>query len=100
MGADVTGEGGVLRDALFRHLLLCELAEMISGGLPDGLASAWQRPNAAQLQRAIDTLARLRSTKTGYDVYRRFAEGGDEVCHSADRMRAPALGWQRCRRGS
>lgn len=79
VGAFLEGAGEGVRDALFRHLLLCELTTAISGGLPDGIALAPLRPSPSQQRRAIEVLERLRSGRGGAAVYRALADRADDA---------------------
>ena len=86
VGASVEGTGDELRDALFRHLLLCDIAAALSDDLPDAIASAWQRPSAPQHRRAVDVLERLRSTREGMVVYRALADRADDALSLGEAM--------------
>jgi len=79
VGALVGGTGDALRDELFRHLLLCEVANAISGDLPEAVISAWHRPSTAQQARAVEVLARLRSSREGDAIYRSLADRADDA---------------------
>jgi hypothetical protein len=79
VGAAVRGTGVEVRDALFRHLLLCDIAAALSDDLPETLATASQRPSAAQHRRAVEALERLRSTRGGAAVYRALADRADDA---------------------
>jgi hypothetical protein len=86
VGAPVDGMGEALRDALFRHLLLCELAAAVSGDLPEVLTSAWQRPSQTQQRRAVDVLERLRSSRGGAGTYRVLADRAEQGLSLGDAM--------------
>ena len=77
VGSDVAGSSDELRDDLFQHLLLCDIAQVIEGSLPDALASAWIAPSAPHRRSAHDLLARLRATPEGANAYRRLAVMAD-----------------------
>jgi hypothetical protein len=77
VGASVAGAGDELRDALFRHLLLCDIAGGLSDDLPEVLTTAWQRPSTSQQRRAVEVLERLRSTRAGVVSYRALAARAD-----------------------
>ncbi len=78
VGAFVEGPGETLKDALFRHLLLTEIAAANAGELPAALAAAWPKAPAARQRTGIEVLERLRSTRDGMQVYRRLADRADE----------------------
>jgi hypothetical protein len=86
VGASIDGSGDSLRDALFRHLLLCDIAGAIAGDLPKALATAWQRPSAAQRERSVEVLDRLRSSPEGVSIYRKLADHADESLSIADTL--------------
>ena len=88
-GALVESSGDALREGLFRHLLLCDIATAISGNLPDTLAAAWHRPTPAQMDHASEVLERLRSDAQGTDVYRSLADRADAALALHD-----SLHWQ------
>jgi hypothetical protein len=74
VGADVAGTGSDVRDGLFRHLLLCEIVEVVEGRLSDALVTAFRAPAAAQRRQAADILERLRGTTSGLATYIELAE--------------------------
>jgi hypothetical protein len=78
-GAVVQGAGDAVRDGLFRHLLLCDIAAACSGHLDDDLATAWHHPTRAQQDTAVDVLERLRSAADGGATYRALAERADQA---------------------
>lgn len=86
VGASVEGTGDEVRDALFRHLLLCDVATALSDELPDAIASAWQRPSAPQQRRAVEVLERLRTTGEGRVVYRALAYRADDALSLGEAM--------------
>lgn len=86
LSADVTGRADELRDALFRHLLLGELAHSSEGGLPSALATGWIEPPAAELRRGVDVLERLRSKPEGMPTYRALAERADTALALAEHL--------------
>ncbi len=59
VGATCSGESDDFRDALFRHVLLCDVDRALDGGLPESVSSTWQRPDATRQRRAADVLERL-----------------------------------------
>jgi PglZ domain len=77
VGAAVDGSGDTLRDSLFRHLLLCDISAATSADLPEALATAWNRPTAAQRDRAVDVLNRFLVSGHGAAVYRSLADRAD-----------------------
>ncbi len=77
VGALAGGVGSALREALFRHLLLCEFAVAVSDGLPEGIRSALGHPSPLQQRRAVEVLERLRSSREGVAVYRTLADRAD-----------------------
>jgi hypothetical protein len=89
VAASVEGEGPTVRDGLFRHLLLTEIATATGGGLPEALAPSWIKPSAAQQRTCIEVLDRLRSTREGMQQYRDLATGADDALSLAN-----ALEWQ------
>lgn len=86
VGAAVDAESGSLADALFRHLLLTEVAAAISGSLPDSLQSSWTKPTTAQQRAATEVRDRLRSTAAGMQRYRELAVRADEQLSLGDVM--------------
>ena len=78
VGAFARGGGEALREALFRHLLLCDLADAMSGELPEGIASTWTHPSPSQQRRAVEVLERLRSSDMAA-AYRILADRADDA---------------------
>lgn len=66
-----------LRGRLFSHLMLCDLAGVEGGQIPESLAVSWVRPSAAQQKKAGEVLARLRGNADGAAVYRALAADAD-----------------------
>ncbi len=87
-GAIVEGEGDALRDGLFRHLVLSDIAAAC-GSLPEDLAAAWRRPARAEMEHVAEVLQRLRATPEGTGVYRRLSDRTDAALVLGD-----SLGWQ------
>lgn len=79
VGAAVDGSGDVLRDSLFRQLLLCDISAATSADPPGALATVWDRPTTAQRDRAIEVLYRLLAGGHGAAVYRSLADRADAV---------------------
>jgi hypothetical protein len=71
-GGSPTGEGGDLRAAAFRHLLLVELAHAL-GALPPELAPALGPASAEQRRRACDFLQGWRADRNRAGAYRELA---------------------------
>jgi hypothetical protein len=84
-GVLIEGTGDELRDGLFRHLVLCDLAAACSGVLDEDLATAWRRPSRAQQDTAIEVLDRLRLAGDDGAAYRTLADRGDAAM-SMDRI--------------
>ena len=89
VGSDVVGVSDELRNGLFQHLLLCDIARVIEGSLPDALAAAWVEPSAAHRRRARKLVERLRATPDGLSAYRRLAVVADARLALVD-----SLGWR------
>ena len=77
VGADVEGSSDQLRGSLFRHLVLCDIAQATNGSLPDSLDSMWAPPSAVQQRSARDVLERLREGHAGAAAFRRLAADAD-----------------------
>lgn len=92
VGGEVGESPDALRDDLFQHLLLCDIAQAIGGLLPDALATAWRAPSSSCLRNAHDLLARLRATPDGESVYRRLAVKADARLALGDHLKwSPGL---------
>lgn len=89
VGASIDSEPGSPADALFRHLLLTEVAAATGGSLPDTLRRSWTEPTSAQQDAAIAVLDRLRSTPFGMTRYREFATRADDQLALAE-----VLSWE------
>ena len=87
-GAIVQGEGEELRDGLFRHLLLSDIAAAC-GKLPESLAAAWHRPAQAEMGHVIEILSRLRASPEVTMTYRCLSDRADAAVVFGD-----TLGWQ------
>lgn len=87
-GAIVEGKGDALRDCLFRHLLLSDIAA-VCGSLPEDLAAAWHQPTQAEMEHVVGVMQRLMATPERTSVYRRLADRADTALALGD-----SLGWQ------
>lgn len=87
-GAIVDGEGDALRDGLFRHLLLSDIAAAC-GSLPEALAAAWHRPARAEMEHVAGVLQRLMATPEFTAAYRQLADRADTALALGD-----SLAWQ------
>lgn len=86
VGASVEGVTEAIRDGLFRHLLLTEIAGAIHETLPNPLQTSWTRVTPLQQRAAIDVLDRLRSSRDGAKRYAALARRADEALSLADSM--------------
>ncbi|HTZ30137.1 MAG TPA: PglZ domain-containing protein [Streptosporangiaceae bacterium] len=87
-GAIVDGAADVLRDGLFRHLLLSDIAAAC-GSLPEDLATAWHRPARPEMEHISQILQRLRATPEGSEAYRGLSDRADAALALGD-----TLDWQ------
>ncbi len=84
VGSNVAGASDELRNGLFQHLLLCDLARVIEGPLPDALPVAPASLSASQRRSAQSLLERLQATTGGLSTYRRLATTADNRLALAD----------------
>ena len=84
VGADSGGSGDELRDGLFRHVLLTEIAAGVDGPLPNALQTSWVKASTGQQRTALDVLDRLRSNRDGLHTYRTLASRADEALALAE----------------
>ncbi len=84
VGAQVEGGSAEVREGLFRHLLLTEMAAAVGGTLPSALQSSWTKTSTPQRRAAIEVLDRLRSSSDGRQHYRILTAKADEALSLAE----------------